>query len=167
MKNSKLKTSRPPTSTGHISFGKVGKGPNGERFISITIDPDSRQRKVLLRYDDVNGSRAALSHLNKLGAHLISPAAGSEFLRRLQELGPQEPSFKVATRVGPFGEFFVLPDQVLSARNKTVATSFDDALANYLSWGRTGGTLEEWKNLAGLAPPFRRYRPRCILRRWW
>ena len=151
MKNSKRKTSRPPTLTDHISFGEVGLGPNGERFIYITIEAEGQQRKVLCRYDDVNGSRAAITQLNKLGAHLISPAAGSEFLRRLQDLGPQRPSFSVATRVGPLGEFFVLPDQVLSARNKTVPTSFDDALANYLSWGRTGGTLKEWKNLAGLA----------------
>ena len=57
----------------------------------------------------------AITQLNKLGAHLISPAAGSEFLRRLQDLGPQKPSFSVATRVGPFGKAFVLPDQVISA----------------------------------------------------
>jgi putative DNA primase/helicase len=138
--------------TDHISFGKVGKGPNGERFIRIIIQVDEQRHTALLRFDDLmDGSRGALAPLNRLGAHLVSSAAKTEFLRRLQDLGPQRPSFKVATRVGPFGEFFVLPDQVLSARNKTVATSFDDALANYLSWGRTGGTLEEWKNLAGLA----------------
>jgi hypothetical protein len=132
MKNSKLKTSRPPTLTDHISFGKVGKGPNGERFIRIIIQVDEQRDKALLRFDDLmDGSRGALAPLNRLGAHLVSSAAKTEFLRRLQDLGPQRPSFKVATRVGPFGEFFVLPDQVLSARNKTVATSFDDALANY------------------------------------
>ena len=145
------KTSHPPTLTDHISFGEVGLGPDGERFIYITIDADGRRRKVLFRYDDVNGSRAAITQLNKLGAHLISAAAGSEFLRRLQDLGPQRPSFSVATRVGPFNTAFVLPDQVISANNKTVATSFDDGLADYLSWGRTGGTLEEWKTLEALA----------------
>jgi hypothetical protein len=99
-----------PTLTAHISFGDVGLGPDGERFIYITINVDGRRRKVLLRYDDfVDGSGHALARLNTLGAHLISPTARSEFLRRLQDLGPQAPSFSVATRVGPFGKAFVLP----------------------------------------------------------
>ena len=152
MKNSKQKTPQPPTLTGHISFGKVGKGPDGERFIRIIIQVDKQRRKALLRYDDlVDGSRGALAPLNRLGAHLVSSAAKTEFLRRLQDLGPQKTVFKVATRVGPFDEVFVLPDQVISANNKTVETWFDDALADYLSWGRTGGTLEEWKTLEALA----------------
>ena len=49
MKNSKRKTSRPPTLTDHISFGEVGLGPNGERFIYITIEAEGQQRKVLCR----------------------------------------------------------------------------------------------------------------------
>lgn len=59
--------------------------------------------------------------------------------------------FKVATRVGPFGNAFVLPDQVISANNKTVETWFDDASADYLTWARQGGTLKEWQTLAALA----------------
>jgi putative DNA primase/helicase len=69
----------------------------------------------------------------------------------LQDLGPQNPSFKVATRVGPFGNNFVLPDQVINAAKKTFPTSFDDNLRDYLAWGRTGGALEGWKELAELA----------------
>ena len=56
--------------------------------------------------------------------------------RRLQDLGPREPSFHVATRVGPFGKAFVLPDQVLSATEENFQTWFDDGLADYLSWAR-------------------------------
>jgi hypothetical protein len=90
MKNSKLKTSRPPTLTDHISFGKVGKGPNGERFIRIIIQVDEQRHKALLRFDDLmDGSRGALAPLNRLGAHLVSSAAKTEFLRRLQDLGPK------------------------------------------------------------------------------
>ena len=66
-------------------------------------------------------------------------------------LAHKSPSFKVATRVGPFGNSFVFPDQVVSANGKTVATSFDDNLRDYLAWGRTGGTLEGWEELAELA----------------
>jgi len=149
---SKRKTPHPPTLTAHISFGKVRKGPDGERFIRIIIQVDKQRRKTLLRYDDlVDGSGGALAPLNRLGAHLVSSAAKTEFLHRLQALGPQKTVFKVATRVGPFDEVFVLPDQVISADNKTVETWFDDALADYLSGGRTGGTLEEWKTLEALA----------------
>ena len=57
----------------------------------------------------------------------------------------------MATRVGPFGNNFVLPDQVVNAANKTFPTSFDDALRDYLSWGRTGGTLDEWRKLEELS----------------
>jgi putative DNA primase/helicase len=138
--------------TSHISFGDVGLGPDGERFIYITIGSCGRRHKVLLRYDDfVDGSGHALARLNTLGAHLISPTARSEFLRRLQDLGPQQPSFNVATKVGPFGAAFVLPDQVLSATEVDIETWFDDGLANYLSWARKGGTLKKWKTLAALA----------------
>ena len=93
MRNSKDKKTQPPTLTGHISFGEVGKGPNEERFIRITIQVDKQRRKALLRYDDlVDGSRGALAPLNRLGAHLVSSAAKTEFLCRLQDLGPQKPS---------------------------------------------------------------------------
>jgi hypothetical protein len=63
---------------------------------------------------------------------------------RLQDLGPQDPSFNVATRVGPFGDAFVLPDTIISASDETFRTCFDDGLQDYLSWGREGGTLEGW-----------------------
>jgi hypothetical protein len=150
--NSKLQTRHPPTLTAHISFGEVGRGPDGERFIRVNIDIAKQRRIVLLRYDDlVSGSGQALARLNALDAHLISPPAKSEFLRRLQDLGPQEPSFRVATRVGPFGKAFVLPDKVLSATKEDIETWFDDGLAAYLSWGRHGGTLKTWKTLASLA----------------
>jgi hypothetical protein len=150
--NSKLQTRHPPTLTAHISFGEVGRGPDGERFIRVNIDIAKQRRIVLLRYDDlVSGSGQALARLNALDAHLISPPAKSEFWRRLQDLGPQEPSFRVATRVGPFGKAFVLPDKVLSATKEDIETWFDDGLAAYLSWGRHGGTLKTWKTLASLA----------------
>ncbi len=146
------KTSSPPTLTEHIRFGRVGVGPEGQRFIRITIDVGGKRSKVLMPYDNlVGGSRAALTLLNKHGAHLISPRATSEFLQRLQDLGPQEPSFEVATRVGPFGDAFVLPDAVISASNETVETCFDDGLDDYLSWGREGGTLQGWRGLEALA----------------
>jgi putative DNA primase/helicase len=99
----------------------------------------------------VSGSRAALAQLNRHGAHLISSRAASEFLQRLQELGPQDSSFDVATRVGPFGDAFVLPDTVISASYETVETRFDDGLADYLSWGREGGSLAGWRRLERLA----------------
>jgi hypothetical protein len=68
-----------------------------------------------------------------------------------ETLGPQEPSFQVATRVGPFGDAFVLPDQVVSVSGKEVYVALDDNLRDYLSWGRTGGTLEGWQELQKLA----------------
>jgi hypothetical protein len=148
---SKHLTRHAPTLTSHISFGEVGLGRDGEGFICVNIDIAKQRRTALLRYDDfVDDSRRALARLNTLGAHLISPTARSEFLRRLQDLGPQQPSFNVATRAGPFGEAFVLPDQVLSATEENFATWFDDSLAVYLSWARKGGTMKKWKTLAAL-----------------
>ena len=69
-------------------------------------------------------------------------------LHRLQDLGPQKPSFRVATRVGPFGKAFVLPDKIINVCRQTW---FADDLANYLSWGTKAGTLRKWQNLAALA----------------
>jgi putative DNA primase/helicase len=138
--------------TDHIRFGKVGAGSEGERFIRIAIDVGGKRSKVLMPYDGlVGGSRAALAQLNRHGAHLISPKAASEFLKRLQELGPQEPSFDVATRVGPFGDAFVLPDTTISATDEIVETRFDDSLQDYLSWGREGGTSNGWRQFEALA----------------
>ena len=74
MKNSSRKKPQPPTLTDHISFGAVGLGPNGERFIYITIEADGQQRKVLFRYDDVNGSRATtynIFHAQKTRREII------------------------------------------------------------------------------------------------
>jgi hypothetical protein len=127
-------------------------GREGQRFIRITIDAGEEQRTILMPYGNlVGGSHAALAQLNRHGAHLISSKAASEFLKRLQDLGPQEPSFDVATRVGPFGDAFVLPDTIISASDVKVETWFDDGLADYLSWGREGGTLDGWRQLERLA----------------
>ena len=147
MKNKKpTKSLHSPTSLINISFGKIGVGPDGERFIWVKIKLAGKPRKTLLRYDNITGiTSPEITKLNKLGAHLISPETKREFLRELQKLGPQEPSFKVATRVGPFGNAFVLPDQVVSVTGKKVPKAFDGNLTDYLSWGRTGGTLEGWR----------------------
>jgi putative DNA primase/helicase len=142
----------PSTLTDHIQFGDVGVGSDGERYIKMAINVGEEPRDVLMPYDGlVGGSRAALAQINREGAHLISPKAAAEFLQRLQALGPQEPSFRVATRVGPFGDVFVLPETVISARNETVATWFDDNCSDYLSWGREGGTLKGWRGFERLA----------------
>jgi putative DNA primase/helicase len=146
------KTSSLSTLTDHIQFGDVGVGPDGERYIEMTINVMDEQHDVLMPYDGlVGGSKTALTQINKQGAHIISSKATTEFLQRLQSLGPQEPSFSVATRVGPFDDAFVLPDSVISAYNETVETRFDDGLADYLSWGREGGTLTGWRELERLA----------------
>ena len=44
-----------PTLTGHIGFGDVGAGPQGQRFIRITIDAGEEQRTVLMPYDGLVG----------------------------------------------------------------------------------------------------------------
>jgi hypothetical protein len=147
-------TLSPSTLTGHIDFGDVGVGPDGERFLRVSIDDGSEEGPVstLLRIDDLASSQARrFDVLNRQNAHLISSPARSELSRRIQYLGPQQATFNVATRVGPFGDSFVLPDQVVSASNEKVETWFDDGLADYLSWGREGGTLEGWRQLERLA----------------
>jgi hypothetical protein len=151
-KPSPTKCLRSPVTFDNITFGEGGVGPDGERFISIIITVQKKINETLIRYDEItSASSPEISKLNRCGAHLISQAARSVFLRKLQELGPQEPSFKVATRVGPFEECFVLPDQVVSVTGKKVPVAFDDNLRNYLAWGRTGGTLEGWREFENLA----------------
>lgn len=142
-----------PTSISNISFGKTGVGPDNERFIEVKIKSGKKPVENLLRYDEIfgGGKTAAIAKLNRQGAHLISPKVVNQFLHDLQELGPQEPSFKVATRVGPFGDAFVLPETVVSVTSEKVPVVFDEKLNNYLTWGRTGGTLEGWREFEKLA----------------
>jgi hypothetical protein len=144
-----------PKFTSHIQLGKIGVGPDGERFISVKINSAESQCREIVRFDDlVNGSRAAFGRLNRLGAHLISPAAQSEFLRRIQDLGPKKPTFKVATRVGPFEDVFILPHKIIGVDDKAAKrakTCFDDGLVEYLSWGREAGSLRNWQELTKLA----------------
>ena len=138
--------------TNHIRIRAVGSGPNGERFLRLLIAGSEKPVSTLLRIDDLASSHARrFDALNLQNAHLISSPARSEFSRRIQSIGPRSPSFKVATRVGPFGDSFVLPDTIISATDETVETCFDDGLPDYLSWGREGGTLEGWRHLERLA----------------
>ena len=41
-----------PTLTQHIRFGDVGIGPDGERFIAVSIVSDGGSADTIMRYDD-------------------------------------------------------------------------------------------------------------------
>jgi putative DNA primase/helicase len=147
-------TSSPPTLTEHINFDGLGVGPDGERFLRVDIDDGSEEGPVstLLRIDNLASPQARpFDTLNRQNAHLISPPARSEFLRRIQDLGPQQPTFDVATRVGPFRDVFVLPDTIIGATEVDCEICLDDIPPGLLDWATTAGNATGWHELVSFA----------------
>lgn len=148
----KTKSQRMPTTMNHIHFGKYGACSDGDQFIRLSIDLNGKTTATLLRIGDVADSpHQAFSKLNKLGAHLVSQKARIEFTKQLQDLGPQPTSFKVATRVGPFGDAFILPDGAVGPGASDSEICLDGLPEDYLSWARTSGTVKGWREIEELA----------------
>jgi Domain of unknown function (DUF927) len=138
--------------TKHIRIRAVGSGPNGERFLRLLIAGSEKPVSTLLRIDDLASSHGRrFDALNLQNAHIISSPARSEFSRRIQSLGPRNPSFKVATRVGPFGDVFVLPDTVISATEVDCEICLDDIPPGLMDWATTAGNATGWHELVSFA----------------
>jgi uncharacterized protein (DUF927 family) len=88
--------------------------------------------------------------LNNAGANLFTHASRTEFLKNLQARPPEEPSFRVATRVGWNGRVFVLPNRVIGKPTTRLETAFRDLDQQMLAKYRTRGTLAEWKEKIGV-----------------
>ena len=89
-----------------------------------------RDKAALLKVDGLRGANPAeLTILTRLGEPLLAQPAIREFIGRAQEQAREDPSFKVATRIGLRDGVFVLPDGPVPEGRSTVELSLDPRYA--------------------------------------
>jgi putative DNA primase/helicase len=120
----------------------------GNRYFEFSVQGSD---KVIppFRADQIDGHSELFPILINAGASLFTQTAKNELLNRLQNRKPEEPGFKVATRLGWNGSVFVFPDEIVGTPGKPLETSFRDLDAQILAKYRCLGTLEEWHDNIG------------------
>ncbi len=98
-----------------------------------------------------NARFTVFERLNKQRAHLISPPAQSELIKRIQDYGPRTPSFTVAEEIGLFEDCLILPDGTVPALPNGVEAYLSDIPAEFISKYKCAGTREGWLELARYA----------------
>ena len=70
----------------NVQIGGHGIGPNGERFVKLSIQDGKKKHKVLLRIDNISSNWPdAIARLNRRGANLISAKARTALIELIQE----------------------------------------------------------------------------------
>lgn len=146
--------------TKHVTIGRPGIGPDGERFLRVRIFVPGVEKPVGIwfRIDDLRGPLdPRINRLNRLGANLITLAARNEFLKRLQAATPSGKPRRVAIRIGPFGDAFVLPRKTCGPEK--VGRDLSDIPDALLSWDRSSGDMKGVRELLRLF----KGNSRCVL----
>ena len=129
----------------HYNIIGEGYDETGRRYFQIEIDgsePLTFAAETILA--DPSKLFKALANA---GVNCFSSKSKAEIINEVQSFSADQPSFRVATKLGSFHKQFVLPDQVYGSSNKLpTVVVLDDLDPVMVSKYRTRGTLEEWQS---------------------
>jgi hypothetical protein len=132
--------------TDHVKIIGFGENNQGFKFVKLSIDG---RGSVLARIDNMTSNKAsAFEKLNQQWAHLYSQPAQNELINRIQALGQQPSTFKVADKIGLFDDCFILPDRAIPALTQGVEICLNDIPGAIIARYKTKGTPEGWQELA-------------------
>lgn len=132
--------------TAHISIVGHGLSEVNERFVKLKFGSET----AIVRIDDLHGSeKRCFARLNQLGAHLISRAAQSELINRIQRSPPSGEMFPVATRLGWHKDIYVSP--LVSLHEASMEVHLDGIDPLIIAKYRSHGSRERWRKIPQLA----------------
>jgi hypothetical protein len=131
--------------TSNIRLVRYGESETGEPFVKLRING---KIEVIIPLRDLGGGRAAgFEVLNRSGAHLISRAAQTELVNRIQSHRPEKQLLRVATKLGWHGREFIHPT-MRAERTEVYLGDLPDALVQKY---RVSGRFEGWSEIPRLA----------------
>ncbi len=133
--------------TSAIEILGVGVTERRERFLKVQVG----ERSDLLNLDSLAHSGSEeWTRLSRLDEPLITRAARTEFIGRVQDEGRKPPTFNVATKTGWRDGVFVLPPGLAPRGQPDVEVYFDPRYDPYHDRLTRVGTAQGWLELAGL-----------------
>jgi putative DNA primase/helicase len=94
----------------------------------------------------INDPKELFSRLCHAGWNGFTPKARNELLAKLQARRPENPSFRVVTRVGWNSRAYVFPDEIVGTPRRQLETVFAGLDSAMLAKYRIKGSLKEWQD---------------------
>ena len=129
----------------------VGEGRDewNNRYIKFAVRGSGRDIAPFSVTQFIDNSKPFFAELCNAGWNAFTSKARNGFLEKLQNRKPQQPTFKVVTRLGWNSGAFVLPNEVIGHPDKQLECSFRDLDHQMLAKYRCRGTLKDWQNNIG------------------
>ena len=129
----------------------VGEGRDewNNRYIKFAVRGSGRDIPPFSVEQITTEPKPLFAELGNAGWNAFTSKARNGFLEKLQNRKPQQPTFKVVTRLGWNSGAFVLPKEVIGHPNKQLECSFRDLDHQMLAKYRCKGTLKDWQNNIG------------------
>jgi len=121
----------------------------GNRYFKFSVKGSKKTIPPFSVSQIVNNQSEFMTALINAGASLFTSNSQRTILKQLEERQPEDPSFKVATRLGWNGSVFVFPDEIVGTPKKPLETSFSDLKPQMLAKYRCKGTLKDWQDKIG------------------
>ena len=143
-KKSKSKKSKLP-----IVIVGEGRDEWNNRYLKFAVRGSERDIPPFSVKELTTDPRPLFAELGNAGWNAFTSKARNDFLGKLQNRKPQQPTFKVVTRLGWNSGAFVLPNEVIGHPNEQLECSFRHLDHQMLAKYRCGGTLKDWQNNIG------------------
>src|SRR4051812_28018217 len=121
-----------------------GRDEAGRRYFQISVEGSE---PLTFAADTILAEPGELfSGLANAGVNCFSTKSRAEIIESIQSYTADEPTFRVATKIGSFRKQFVLPGQVYGTSGKHPTLVVLDRLdLAMVSKYRSNGSLEEWQ----------------------
>jgi uncharacterized protein (DUF927 family) len=140
-------TKKQSTPVSKVSVLAEGKDEVGRRYIKLAVNGD---RSIPpFRISEVNERGSMFQVLNDHGANILTSKSRNTLLMKLEERKTKSPSFKVVTKMGWSGSFYVLSDASFGTSKRPIEKVFDGLDHQMVSKYRVKGTLKEWQEKIG------------------
>jgi putative DNA primase/helicase len=125
-----------------------GQDESGQRYLSFRVD--GAQLPSVFPVSQLNhDAKPLLAELGRAGIKVFTRKDRDKLLTDLQNLPPQDLTFRVATQIGWHGKAFVLPDQTFGSSDLEIIPSFGDLDPAMLQKYRVRGSSDDWNERIG------------------
>jgi putative DNA primase/helicase len=138
------------TPSTQLSVIAEGRDEWGRRYFRLGERGEPLQLRPVLATRLVNQPKEVMASLANIGVSLFTGMAQREFIASVQKWKPEQPSFKVATRIGWNDDSYVLPDRIFN-RRPNIYPVLDELRASMMAKYREAEDyfLEEWQENIG------------------
>jgi uncharacterized protein DUF927 len=135
--------------TSRLKFAGEGRDEYGTRYFKFRIRGGAANVPPFAAEQIIEKPTAVFAELTNAGANAFTNKVRNDLLEDLQARKPEQPSFKVVTRLGWQSGAIVRPEEMIGDPKEKLEPCFRDLDQQMLGKYRTKGSLQEWQNKIG------------------